>query len=50
MIIHKSRFTSHINQGDSDWLCKLNVQLHCWIFNLGFLNSAHRLVVVGEVT
>ena len=50
MTIHKYIFTSHINQGDSDWLGKLNVQLHCWLFNLAFLNSAHRLVVVGEVT
>ena len=38
MAIHKSRFTRNINMGDSNWLGKLNVQLQCWLLNLGFLN------------
>ena len=38
MTMHKSRFNRNINQGDSDRLGKLNVQLQCWLLNLGFLN------------
>ena len=47
--IYKSGFTRNINLGDLDWLGKLNVQLQCWLLNLGFLNSSHHLVVLGEV-